>query len=186
MSGALPTACAKASGLVWRQPGPRREASGYLAGGRPLDWNPRARPDRLPAMLIGALATAVTTIRLTLHVLAAAIWVGGQFVLAGLLPTVRSLGPDAPKRIAHAFGRLQWPTYAVLLLTGIWNVAASSKGQPRLWKAVLGIKVGVVLLAGLGAFLHQRSRSRRGLAVWGSVAGVASAAALVLGVLLAG
>lgn len=137
-------------------------------------------------MLIGALASAVTTIRLTLHVLAAAVWVGGQFVLAGLLPTVRAIGPDAPKRVARAFGRIQWPAYAVLLATGIWNVTATRRGQPHAWKVVLGVKVGVVLLAGLGAFLHQRSKSRVGLALWGGVAGLASLAALVLGVLLAG
>jgi putative copper export protein len=60
-------------------------------------------------MLLGALATAATTIRLTLHVLAATVWVGGQFVVAGLLPTVRSLGPEAPngshKRSAASSGR---------------------------------------------------------------------------------
>ncbi|MGA2211346.1 MAG: hypothetical protein ABSH30_17140 [Acidimicrobiales bacterium] len=137
-------------------------------------------------MFIGALATAATTIRLTLHVLAATVWVGGQFVVAGLLPTVRSLGPDAPKRIARAFGRIQWPAFAVLLLTGIWNVGVATKGEPHSWKVVLGVKIGVVLLAGLGAFLHQRSKSRAGLAIWGAVTALASLAALVLGVLLAG
>jgi putative copper export protein len=137
-------------------------------------------------MLLGALATAATTIRLTLHVLAATVWVGGQFVVAGLLPTVRSLGPEAPKRIAQAFGRIQWPAFAVLLLTGIWNVGVASKGQPHSWKIVLGVKIGVVLLAGLGAFLHQRSKSRAGLAIWGAVTALASLGALVLGVLLAG
>jgi len=137
-------------------------------------------------MLIGALATAVTAIRLTVHVLAAAVWVGGQVVLAGLLPEVRSLGPDAPKRIARACGRIQWPAFAVLLLTGIWNVTATAKGQPHAWKVVLAVKLGVVVLAGLGAFLHQRAKSRAGLAIWGSLAGLASLAALVLGVLLAG
>ena len=137
-------------------------------------------------MIIGALATAVTTIRLTLHVLAAAIWVGGQIVVAGLLPTVRTLGPDAPKRIARAFARLEWPAYAVLLLTGIWNVTAAATGQSSAWKVVLGVKIGVVLLAGVAVVLHQRAKSPTGLAVWGAVAGVSSLAALVLGVVLAG
>ena len=31
------------------------------------------------------------------------------------------------------------------------------------------IKIAVVVIAGVGVFLHQRSTSRRGLAVWGSV-----------------
>ena len=38
------------------------------------------------------LSDALGGFRLILHVLAASIWVGGQFTVAGLLPTVRSLG----------------------------------------------------------------------------------------------
>ena len=61
-------------------------------------------------------------IRLVVHVLAATIWVGGQFVLAGLLPTLRGLGDDATAKVARAFNRLAWPAYVVLLGTGIWNL----------------------------------------------------------------
>jgi putative copper export protein len=137
-------------------------------------------------MVLAGIATASESIRLSLHVLAATVWVGGQFVVAGLLPTVRSLGPDAPKRIARAFGRIQWPAYAVLLLTGVWNITATQKGQPNIWQTVLSVKIAVVLLAGAGAFAHQRSTSKAGLAIWGAVAALASLAALVIGVVLAG
>lgn len=136
--------------------------------------------------MLAQLAPAVDGIRLALHVTAAAVWVGGQITVAGLVPTARQLGEDAPRRVARAFARVSWPAYAVLLATGIWNAAAVSKGQPDAWKAVLGVKVAVVLLAGLGAWLHQQARDRRGLAVWGAVAGTASISALVLGVFLAG
>src|SRR3974390_3206074 len=112
---------------------------------------------RLPAMLLASLAPAVDTIRLSLHVLGAAVWVGGQIVVAGVLPTLRSLGEDAPKKVARALARPPGPAYLLLLLTGIWNVTAVQKGQPSAWQAVLGVKIGVVVLAGLGAFLHQRS-----------------------------
>ncbi|MGD0084125.1 MAG: hypothetical protein ABSD78_13140 [Acidimicrobiales bacterium] len=137
-------------------------------------------------MIIAQLATAATAVRLTLHVLAASVWVGGQLVVAGLLPTIRSLGPDAAKKIAQAFGRLQWPAYAVLVLTGLWNVSVTRKGQGSAWQVVLGVKITVVALAGLAAFLHQRSTSRKGLAIWGAIAGLSSLGALALGVLLAG
>jgi putative copper export protein len=136
--------------------------------------------------VLANLAPAVDTVRLTLHVLAATVWVGGQIVVGGLLPTIRSLGEGAPKKVARAFGRLQWPTYGLLLITGIWNVAAVQKHQPSVWKTVLSVKVAVVLVAGISAFLHQRSTSKAGLAAWGAVAGLSSLAALVLGVLLAG
>lgn len=133
-----------------------------------------------------ALANALDAVRVSLHVLAATVWVGGQLVVAGLLPTVRSLGGDASKRIARAFGRIQWPAYAVLLITGVWNALATRGGQPSAWSTVLDVKIGVVGLAGVGAYLHQRSKSTLGLAVWGAVTAFASIGALVLGVLLAG
>jgi putative copper export protein len=133
------------------------------------------------------LAGGLDAFRLILHILAATVWVGGQFTLAGLLPTVRSLGEDAPKRVAQAFGRLLWPAFAVLVVTGFWNVGAVDiSDASTAWKTVLFVKIGVVALAGTGVYLHQQATTRRGLAVWGTVGGLASVAALCLGVLLAG
>ena len=133
------------------------------------------------------LAPALDGIRLILHVLAATIWVGGQFTVTGLLPTVRRLGDDAPKQVARALARLLWPAYAVLVVTGFWNMAAvHSNNGGTAFQVVLGVKIGVVALAGLGVWLHQRATSRRALAIWGSVGGTASIAALCLGVFLAG
>jgi putative copper export protein len=134
-----------------------------------------------------SLATAVTGIRLILHVFAATIWVGGQFTVAGLLPTIRGFGDDAPKKVARAFSRFMWPAYAVLIVTGFWNVSAvGTSGATTAWKAVLIIKVFFVALAGVAVFLHQRATTKAGLAVWGSIGGVASVIALCLGVFLAG
>jgi putative copper export protein len=115
------------------------------------------------------------------------VWVGGQVVLAGLVPIARRLSSDAPKAIARAFARLSWPAFAVLVATGIWNVTALHPStQSSAWRVVLGVKIGVVALAGVAAYVHSRATGRRGLAVWGSLSGTAALAALVLGVLLAG
>jgi hypothetical protein len=135
---------------------------------------------------LAALSNTLDAVRLSLHVLAATIWVGGQLVVAGILPKVRSLGGDASKRVARAFGRIQWPAYAVLLITGIWNVLATKDGQPSAWNAVLDVKIAIVVLAGMAAYLHQRPKSTLWLAAWGAVTTLASTGALVLGVLLAG
>ncbi|HXN60663.1 MAG TPA: hypothetical protein VN886_09430 [Acidimicrobiales bacterium] len=133
------------------------------------------------------LASGVDTVRLTLHVLAASVWVGGQLVMMGLVGPARGLGGDAPKVLARAFARLAWPAYAVLVVTGFWNISTFTwSQQSTAWKTVLIVKIVVVVLAGLGAFLHQRATSRAQLALWGSVAGTASVAALVMGILLAG
>jgi putative copper export protein len=132
------------------------------------------------------LASALDGIRLSLHVLAAAVWVGGQITMAGLVPAARGLGEGAPRTLARAFGRIQWPAYAVLVVTGFWNVSAVGAGQPHAWQVVLGIKIAVVALAGVAAYLHTRASTTRGLALWGAVASLSSLAALVMGVFLAG
>ncbi len=133
------------------------------------------------------LAPALDTIRLTLHVLAATVWVGGQIVMMGLVGPARTLGGDAPQALARAFARMAWPAYVVLVVTGLWNITTFTwSAQSSAWKAVLVAKIVVVLLAGLGAFLHQRATTKGQLALWGSVAGTASVAALAMGVLLAG
>jgi putative copper export protein len=133
------------------------------------------------------LAGGLDAFRLILHILAATVWVGGQFTLVGLLPTVRTLGEDAPKKVAQAFGRLLWPAYAVLVITGFWNIGAVDISHASAaWKTVLFVKIGVVAVAGTGVYLHQQSTTRRALAVWGAVGALASVAALCLGVFLAG
>jgi len=133
-----------------------------------------------------SLAPALDGVRLSLHVLAASVWVGGQLTLAGLVPVARGLGEGAARTLARAFARIEWPAYGVLLLTGLWNVSATHAGQPKAWQAVVGVKIAVVLLAGLAAGLHSRATGKAGLAVWGAVTALSSVTALVLGVFLAG
>jgi putative copper export protein len=126
-------------------------------------------------------------VRLFLHVLAAAIWVGGQFTLAGLVPALRGLGPDAPGVVARRFARVAWPAFAVLVVTGFWNVGAVHlSDRPGSYKATLAVKLVVVVASGVGAFLHQRARSRAGLAVWGALSALAALGSLLLGVMLHG
>ena len=51
-----------------------------------------------------------STIRLFLHVLAATVWVGGQLTLAGLVPGLRAISPDAPRTVARRFNRVACKT----------------------------------------------------------------------------
>ena len=134
----------------------------------------------------GGLSSALDGIRLSIHVLAATVWVGGQLTIAGLVPTARGLGEGAPRALARAFSRIQWPAYGVLVVTGFWNVSAVHAGQPHSWVIVLVVKIVVVAIAGLAAFLHTRASTPRGLAIWGALTALSSIAALVIGVFLAG
>ena len=79
-----------------------------------------------------------STVRLFVHVLAATIWVGGQLILASLVPALRAVGHDAPRLAARRFNRIAWPTYAVLLLTGIWNAVAERHLIHRRYATTLG------------------------------------------------
>jgi putative copper export protein len=121
--------------------------------------------------------------RLFLHVLSASIWVGGQFVLAGLLPTLRGFGPDAPRLAAIAFNRLAWPAYAVLVVTGLWNlfeVPLDFLEHPE-----IELKVGAALLSGIGAAVHQFARGNRAmLAAGGAMASIFAVASMYLGFLV--
>jgi len=126
------------------------------------------------------------TVRLFLHVTAATIWVGGQFTLAGLVPGLRALSPDAPRAAARRFNLLAWPAYAVLVATGIWNiVAVEDIAFDSAYGRTLMVKVVVAIFSGVAAFLHSISRSKAGLAVWGALSALSAIAALFLGVLLA-
>jgi len=124
------------------------------------------------------------TVRVFLHVVAATVWVGGQLTLAGLVPGLRALGPDAPRTAARRFNRIAWPAYGVLVATGLWSIAALDPDWDSDYGGTLVVKVIVVVASGLSALLHARSTSRRGLAVFGALSGVTALAAVFLGVQL--
>lgn len=126
------------------------------------------------------------TVRLFFHVVAATIWVGGQFTLAGLVPGARRIDPDLPRTLARRFNRLAWPAFGVLVVTGLWNIAAvrGFHDGDTAWRVTLVVKVIVVGVSGLSAFAHQRSTSTLGLAVWGTLTSLSAVAALWLGVTL--
>ncbi len=131
------------------------------------------------------LSPSTDTWRLFLHVIAAAIWIGGQFALAGVVPTVRQAAPGATTAIARAFARVAWPAFAVLVVTGIWNLSAVHIGDATIeYQVTAFVKVALAAASGAGAAVHQLSRSRAGLALGGAVGAIAGVGALFLGVLL--
>lgn len=124
------------------------------------------------------------TVRIFLHVLAATVWVGGQITLAALVPALRAAGSDVPKAAANAFNKIAWPAFGVLLLTGMWNVAEEADDATRAFWNTLTLKLVLVALSGLTAFLHLRARSRQQMAVFGALTGLSALGALFVGVML--
>jgi putative copper export protein len=125
------------------------------------------------------------TLRLFLHVLGATVWVGGQITLAALVPALRAAGTDVPRAAANAFNRVAWPAFGLLVLTGVWNVAAEGD-QGASYQHTLMLKYALVLASGVTAFVHARATSRTAMAVFGALTGLTALATLFVGIMLAG
>ncbi|HUW77270.1 MAG TPA: hypothetical protein VMV52_00795 [Candidatus Nanopelagicaceae bacterium] len=132
------------------------------------------------------LASALDSIRLFLHVIGATIWVGGQLTLAALVPVLRAVDPTLPKKAARAFNKIAWPAYGLLIVTGIWNVAKAPADATSSYHTALAIKMMVVALSGVAAYLHSKAKSTPALAIWGALSGLSALGATYLGALLAG
>jgi len=117
-------------------------------------------------------------LNLWLHILAAVIWIGGMLFLSLVaVPILRQvdsplLRADLFRKMAWRFRRLVWICLAVLILTGIVNVAYygdTTSGSPYL--KVLGIKLGLVAVLVTMGVAHDfiigpraaRAQSRDGL-----------------------
>lgn len=131
------------------------------------------------------LSPTWTTVRLFLHVVGATVWVGGQIVLAGLVPGLRRLSPEAPRTAARRFNRIAWPAFVVLVVTGVWSLLVLDVGDTSLeYQVTLGLKIAVVAVSGIGAAFHAGARSKAAIAVGGAASGLAALVAVFLGVLL--
>jgi uncharacterized membrane protein len=157
------------------------------------------------------LPVTAATVRLFLHVLAATVWVGGQLTLGVIIPALRP-ATDAPdpeaarvriRTVARRFQVVAWISFAVLLVTGVWNLAALHVGdQSAEWLATLMAHLGCVAVSGIAAAVHilvaaprvraagtDAAARRKAAAFSGACEGVSvlfAVAALFLGVLLHG
>jgi len=127
------------------------------------------------------LSIDVDVIRVTLHILAATIWVGGQIVLAALVGPLRRAAPEAVPAAARTFAWVAWPAFGVLVVTGIWNMVVSDqKGDA--YQATLMAKMVLVLLSGVGAALHTFTKNPTLKGIWGAVGLVGALGAVLFGV----
>lgn len=103
-------------------------------------------------------------------------------------PALRRFGAEVPRAAARRFSQVASIAFAVLIVTGIWNVAAawSEISHSASYRDTLIVRLVVVGISGLTAALHARARSAVGLAVFGVLTGVSAVAGLFPGVLLAG
>jgi hypothetical protein len=132
------------------------------------------------------LANFSDSLRIFLHVLGASIWVGGQLVLALLVPVLRKRDPELPKAVARAFNKIGWPAYALLVITGMWNMANPPETVSSAYQMAVGIKMLLVVISGLSAYVHTKAKSPGAMAMWGGISGLSALATMYVGVTLAG
>lgn len=127
---------------------------------------------------------------LWLHVIAATVWIGGQITLAALVPVLRSV-EGLPVLAARRFQWLAWTAFAVLIVTGVWNMQNAGIGWTHLNATPAGrtlrMKLAFVVLSGLGAAVHayfvgpraSQGAGTRTRALSGIFAGVGLLAAVI-------
>jgi putative copper export protein len=131
------------------------------------------------------LSPTSATWRLVLHILAATVWVGGQFTLAGVVPSLRRVSAEATRAAARAYARVAWPAFFVLVVTGIWNLAeVDITDTSTAYQVTVFIKVTLAIVSGAAAAVHQVGRTRLALALGGAIGMLSALGALFLGVLL--
>ena len=115
--------------------------------------------------------TDLDSIRVFLHLLGVAGWVGGQIVMVGLLPLLRSLGPDVPRIAAVRFARVAWPCFGLAVVTGIWSLSAVEIGD-------YDTEYFTALLVGLSGVAATVQATTRRVALRGSTEALGGLAAL--------
>jgi uncharacterized membrane protein len=126
----------------------------------------------------------IDVIRVTLHVLAATIWVGGQIVLAAVVWPLRRAAPEGVVPVARAYAWVAWPAFAVLILTGFWSMSASGLMLDPASRTTLMVKLVLVVISGAGAALHTAAKSFALKGIGGTLGLLGALGALLLGVAL--
>ena len=132
------------------------------------------------------ISPTLDSVRIFLHLMAVAIWIGGQIVLAGIVPQLRRVAPDAMKTVAQAFARIAWPAFLVIVFTGMWGLAtvdvASESSQ---YLATFGIKMLFVGVAVIATLIHSNGTSKAAKGIGGATSLLTSLLAAFAGILMA-
>ena len=105
------------------------------------------------------------------HLVAAAVWVGGLLTLGALVPVVRRNGgsTDLLRAMARQFGRVSWIAMLLAVVTGVWQVQRLGID----WGASeLSLKLGLVVIVIAAAAVHQFTARRTSPALRGAIQGV--------------
>lgn len=113
---------------------------------------------------------------LYLHILGAAVWVGGLIVVGALVPVIRDAtrGSEVVRAVARRFGVVSWIALAVQVTTG------SLMLFDRVWSTTLTVKIGLVIVSAILAAWHSLFARQQTPAVRGGIQGMILLLALVI------
>jgi putative copper export protein len=126
------------------------------------------------------------SLRVFAHLFAVATWMGGQVVLASIVPGVRRHSPGALTPIAKGFAKVAWPSMVLIVFTGVWGLASIDVTErDSTYHATFGIKLLLVAAAIIATVIHSQGTSKAAKAVGGAVGLAATVLAAYAGVLMA-
>ena len=132
------------------------------------------------------ISPTLESFRIFLHVLAVAVWVGGQIVLAGLVPAIRTSAPEVLPKVAQAFARVAWPAMIVIVFTGMWGLTSSSASDSDTeYMVTFVVKMVMVFIAIAATIVHSQGSSKAAKAIGGALGLLGSLLAAYAGILLA-
>lgn len=131
------------------------------------------------------LSPTLDSIRLFLHILAASVWVGGQIVLGGLVPKLRQAAPESLKVAANAFARVAWPAFAIVVVTGMWNILDIKVGDMSTeYQVTMFVHVLLAMATAMFAVIHSVGKTKLALALGGAFGLLTSLGTMFVGILL--
>lgn len=132
------------------------------------------------------ISPSLNSLRVFLHLLSVAVWVGGQIVLAGLVPKLRVVAPHAMTTVAQAFARIAWPAMIVIIFTGAWGLGTIDiADRSSDYLVTFFIKMLMVGVAIIATIIHSAGQSKLAKGLGGALGLLGSLTAAYGGVLLA-
>ena len=126
------------------------------------------------------------SLRTYLHILAVCVWLGGQVVLAGVVPKLRKTNPEVLSNIARGYATIAWPAMILIVVTGAWGLAdTNTSSQTSDYMITFGIKMLLVASAVIATLIHSNGTSKLAKGLGGAIGLLATLFAAYCGVLLA-
>ena len=128
----------------------------------------------------------LNSLRTYFHLLAVCVWLGGQVVLAGVVPKLRKTNPESLTNIAKGYASIAWPAMILIVFTGAWGLAATdTANQSTEYMVTFAVKMLLVAGAVIATLVHSNGTSKLAKGLGGAIGLLATLVAAYCGVLLA-